>query len=323
VPPPDARARLVSTLLWLAVVPLVAWALVRAFGLESGYPLVPLIAYTPFVGIAAVLVLGVSAALRRWPQAAVAGPVALLLAILVLPRALPADQSALASDGTELRVMSANLLRGSADLDRVVELVREHEIDLLSVQELTPAADRGLRRAGLEELLGERAVFAEPEVSGSGLYARWPLEEVGLIRGSRDAFAMPSAAVRPPGADPVEVIDVHPVPPTSSGAVSTWSDGLRSLPPANVDGVVRLLIGDFNATLDHDELRSILDTGYVDAADAVGKGLTPTWPEGRLIPPSVTIDHVLVDERVRVGDVDIYELPGSDHRAVTAELVLP
>jgi endonuclease/exonuclease/phosphatase (EEP) superfamily protein YafD len=323
LPPSDARARLVSALLWLAAAPLVAWAIVRAFGLESGYPLVPLIAYTPFVAIAAVLVLVVAAALRRSLPAAVAGSVALLLAILVLPRAFPADQSALASDGPELRVMSANLLRGSADLDRVVQLVREEEVDVLSIQELTPAADRGLRRAGLTELLGERAVFAEPEVSGSGLYARWRLDEVALIAGSGDAFGMPRASVGPPGADRVEVIDVHPVPPTSSGAVSTWSDGLRSLPPADLDGVVRVLVGDFNATLDHDELRRLLDTGYVDAADAVGKGLTPTWPEGRLIPPSVTIDHVLVDERVRVSDVNIHELPGSDHRAVTAELALP
>jgi endonuclease/exonuclease/phosphatase family metal-dependent hydrolase len=98
---------------------------------------------------------------------------------------------------------------------------------------------------------------------------------------------------------------------------------LQSLPPADPAGPVRLLLGDFNASLDHEELRRILDSRYVDAADAVGNGLTPTWPQGRLIPPSVTIDHVLVDERVRVQAVHIRELPGSDHRAVTADLILP
>jgi endonuclease/exonuclease/phosphatase family metal-dependent hydrolase len=313
----------VSAALWLAVGLLAAFAVVRAFGLEAGYPLVPLIAYTPFAGVAAVVVLAIAAALRRWLPAAAAGVVAVLIAILVLPRAFPADQSALASDGAELQVMSANLLRGSAELDRVVELVREEQVDVLSVQELTPGAVRGLRRAGLAQLLSKRALFAEPEVSGSGLYARWPLEKVTLVPVSEGQFAMPRAEVTPPSTEPVEVVDVHPVPPTSSGAVSTWSDGLRSLPPADPDGVIRILVGDFNATLDHEELRRVLDTGYVDAADAVGKGLTPTWPQGRLIPPNVTIDHVLVDERVRVEDVHIHELPGSDHRAVTAELVLP
>jgi endonuclease/exonuclease/phosphatase family metal-dependent hydrolase len=86
---------------------------------------------------------------------------------------------------------------------------------------------------------------------------------------------------------------------------------------------VRILLGDFNATLDHEALREVLDRGYVDAADAAGQGLAPTWPRGHLLPPTVTIDHVLVDERVRVRDVGVHELPGSDHRAVTADLVLP
>ena len=91
--------------------------------------------------------------------------------------------------------------------------------------------------------------------------------------------------------------------PTGSGACAA------SLRPIS-EGVVRILLGDFNATLDHQALRDVLDRGYVDAADAVGKALTPTWPRQRLLPPTVTIDHVLVDERVRVSDVGIHELPG-------------
>ena len=315
--------RVASALVWIAVTVLVAWAIVRVFGLERGFPLVPLIAYTPLVAIGAVLVLLIACALRLWAAAGAAGGVAVLLAILVLPRAFPADQSDLPADGAALRVMTANLLRGTADPERVVELVRDGSIDVLSIQELTPAADRALQRAGLAEPLGERAVFAQRGVSGSGLYARWPLRGGSLIPSPDGRFAMPVARLGLPRADPVEVIGVHPVPPTSSAAVSAWSDGLHSLPPAEPDCAVRLLLGDFNATLDHDELRRVLDTGYVDAADAAGKGLTPTLPQGRLMPPTVTIDHVLVDERVRVEDVHIHDLPGSDHRAVTAELVLP
>ena len=67
----------------------------------------------------------------------------------------------------------------------------------------------------------------------------------------------------------------------------------------------------------------MLDTGYEDAAAEAGAGLTPTWPSGRLFPPPVTIDHVLADARCRVARVTVHDLPGSDHRAVLAELVLP
>jgi endonuclease/exonuclease/phosphatase family metal-dependent hydrolase len=85
--------------------------------------------------------------------------------------------------------------------------------------------------------------------------------------------------------------------------------------------VVGLLIGDFNATLDHAAVRRLLDTGYVDAADAVGNGLTPTW-QASLVPP-VSIDHVLVEEGIGVRAVRVHDIARSDHRAVVADLVVP
>jgi endonuclease/exonuclease/phosphatase family metal-dependent hydrolase len=56
-----------------------------------------------------------------------------------------------------------------------------------------------------------------------------------------------------------------------------------------------------------------------------GKGLEPTWPTmgHRFLPPSITIDHVLADRRLGVADYGVVDLPGSDHRAIHAQLVLP
>lgn len=91
---------------------------------------------------------------------------------------------------------------------------------------------------------------------------------------------------------------------------------------------MRLLVGDFNATLDHGALRRLLRRGYLDAADEVGAGLTPTWPSGRATalaafdPPPATIDHVLVERGVAVAAVRVHDVPGSDHRAVLADLRL-
>jgi endonuclease/exonuclease/phosphatase (EEP) superfamily protein YafD len=84
-------------------------------------------------------------------------------------------------------------------------------------------------------------------------------------------------------------------------------------------------MGDLNATLDHHELRRLISTGYEDAAGEAGSGLHPTWPRGgrRLLPLSVTIDHVLADARCGVGTVRAFDVPGTDHRALLAELILP
>jgi endonuclease/exonuclease/phosphatase family metal-dependent hydrolase len=85
-----------------------------------------------------------------------------------------------------------------------------------------------------------------------------------------------------------------------------------------------VLAGDFNATLDHAELRRLLDRGYRDAAEQAGVALRPTWPGDRaLIPTVVTIDHVLADRRIRVVSVRTVAIPGSDHRGVLADLLLP
>ena len=90
-------------------------------------------------------------------------------------------------------------------------------------------------------------------------------------------------------------------------------------PPAELP---RLLAGDFNATLDHAPLRDVLRLGYADAAREVGKALLPTW--GQVGKPAViTIDHVLVDRRCAVLAGSVHAVPGTDHRAVFAEIRLP
>jgi endonuclease/exonuclease/phosphatase (EEP) superfamily protein YafD len=132
---------------------------------------------------------------------------------------------------------------------------------------------------------------------------------------------MPRARLRLPARLRVDVVSVHPYPPSGPKAVSDWTDALRSLPAAGT-GPLGVLAGDFNATLDHDELRRVLERGWFDAADATGEGLTPTWPVGELLPPPVTIDHVLIDERAGVREYEVLDLRGSDHRPVYAEVAL-
>jgi endonuclease/exonuclease/phosphatase family metal-dependent hydrolase len=316
--------RLAAVAVWALVAVGIAWTAVRVFGLESGFPLVPLIAYTPYVAIAALLLLPAALALRVWPAAGAVALVAIVLGALVLPRALGDDQPA--SSGNRITVLASNLRYGNGDPETVVELVRENEVDVLCVQELTPEAAIGLRRAGIHDLLPEDVLIPEPHTEGSGIYSRLPLRELGTGELGAPGFTMASATVTVPAAGEVKLASVHPLPPTTSSAVAEWADGLAALPRATPDAGLRILAGDFNATLDHAEFREIVDSGYTDAADAAGEALSPTWPTDRrlgILPPPVTIDHVLADERIGVADVSVHEIPASDHRAVLAELILP
>ena len=134
---------------------------------------------------------------------------------------------------------------------------------------------------------------------------------------------MTVAEVTVRGAASPQVWAVHPRVPSRAENMAEWRADLRALPPAT-DETVRILAGDFNATLDHAELRRVIGRGYEDAADTVGARAAAR--RGRRtagIPPPVTIDHVLVDERAGVRSVRVLPLAGSDHRAVLAEIALP
>jgi endonuclease/exonuclease/phosphatase (EEP) superfamily protein YafD len=217
--------------------------------------------------------------------------------------------------------MTANLLTGIADAEFIVREVRKRNVDVLALQELTPQMVGDLDRAGLRQVLPNRVFLDEPGGSGSGIASRFPLSRRNLTPPS--TLQQAGALVDLPGKD-IEVVSVHPLPPVVTAGPEAWQRELAGLPAPDSTGAIRVLAGDFNATLDHVGLTRLLNKGYVDAADQVGKGLIHTWPSASgFWPPPVTIDHVLVDSKLLVDTVDVFDVPGSDHRAVVTQFVVP
>lgn len=298
------------------------WALIRTAGLDGVYPIFPLIAYTPYVALLAPLVTALAFLLGRRAPAILLAASAILLAVAVLPRILPDGAPNPAPTGPELRVLTANLLVGNADVSDVVDTAIELDVDVISIAELTPAAANELSESRIGEALSHREFFTAPGANGVGLMSRFPLER--LPAPGRRGFDLPTiiAGARLPGGTTAEIYSIHPVPPVGFAQVSSLERYLEAVPAADPAGAPRILAGDFNATLDHSPIRDLLDSGYVDAGDAEGSGLDPTWPND-LLPPPVTIDHVLADERVEVLDYETRALTGSDHDMVFAVLRLP
>jgi endonuclease/exonuclease/phosphatase (EEP) superfamily protein YafD len=286
---------------------------------QGGHTLSALISFTPYVVLAGVLVSGIALALRNWPAAAVALLATALLVAAVLPRALGAPATARPGEA-ELRLLSANVHRGTAEPQQIVGLVDELEVEVLAIQELTPEFAHALREAGLRRRLPNAVLSVDPSAAGAGIYSRLPVESLGAASEAESGFRMPRALVRARGGRPIRLVAVHPEPPTVDAA--SWRSGLEGLPSAG-SGPPWVLAGDFNATLDHAELRDVLDRGYFDGGDATGMGLEPTWPSGRRLPPLITIDHVLADRRLDFLDFDVLDLRGSDHRAVFAVIGVP
>ncbi|WP_336210298.1 endonuclease/exonuclease/phosphatase family protein [Nonomuraea sp. LPB2021202275-12-8] len=312
-----------SVLVWVVVTPFAAWAVLRVSGVEPPWPWAPVVAYTPYAAVVAGAGLLLAAALKRRAAAMVALAATVALGCTVLPRSF-ADGQATAGGGRDartLRVLAVNLLVGAADAADLTALVGRLRPDVLALQELTPAGLDRLEAAGLRKALPHAVTRPKQGAGGSAVYARHALVagttlEFGGFRQVRAVLAHPSGAR-------VEVVSVHPCALRLRSRQPCWRAGLKALPRAS--GPLRVLAGDFNATLDHALVRELLAGGYRDAADATGHGFTATWPQRGWGPPlpGVAIDHVLADARMRVREFGVHALRGTDHRPVFAVLALP
>ncbi|MDF5755724.1 endonuclease/exonuclease/phosphatase family protein [Spongiactinospora sp. TRM90649] len=313
------RGRWVSALAWLPAAPVLAWTVLRLTGWDAGFRWVQLVAFTPYVALASVAVCAVVFLLGRRLAGTACAAAAICLALAVLPRAFAEGNPP--AGGPNLRVMAANLAKGGADANALAKLIRRERPDVMALQEITPAAALALDEHGLRALLPYRTEsLIRPGVGGSAVYARFPVRELTPI--DLGNFGQSRALLSLPSGPPVEIVSVHPCAPAYDYKYACWADGLRALPRPGA--TLTVLAGDFNATLDHAPMRDLVASGYRDAADVTGHGLTPTWPmQGWSTLPGVTLDHVLADQRIATLAFRAHPLAGTDHKTVVAELRLP
>ncbi|MER7007691.1 endonuclease/exonuclease/phosphatase family protein [Dactylosporangium sp. NPDC000555] len=311
-----------TVVFWVVAGLTAAFTAVRALGVERGTPMVQLVSYTPYAAVGGLAAGGILLAAGATTPGLVCLACGLVLAALVAPRLVPRRA---AGEGVRLRVMAANLLFGRGGTAALVEQVKVDDVDVLALQELTAEGLAALEEAGIDALLPHRVVSPAPGGGGAGLFSRHPIDGPGVRTLELVPMTQPWATVLVPGAGPVVVESAHPYPPRP-GRVDVWAANLAAQPVPDPDGPPRVLLGDFNATLDHAPLRRLLRAGYRDAAAVRGRGLRPTWPY-RIVTlpfwtPPVTLDHVLADRRIGVREFDTRRTANSDHRAVVAELIL-
>lgn len=309
-----------------AVLPWAICAALRATGGERGFPLVPAMAFSRYATLTSPLpaVLAARAGSRTGLLLA-AGAGGVLGATVARRHHRPIQPAAESpAAGERMRLATVSLRKGLVPAASVLDLVRVHDVDVLAVQELTPECEQRLRDAGLDTLLPWSYVLpARPGSVPSASGAVWS-RTAGTLRGAvPGSFEQPTVRLQRTAGPDIEVTAVHTAPPaTSPAAVRRWAGDLAALPTPD-PAVLRVLAGDFNATLDHAALRGVLRRGWTEAATAVGQGSAWTWRPLRSPFPRLGLDHVLVDPRIGVSGVRFVDVAGSDHRSVVTDLVLP
>jgi endonuclease/exonuclease/phosphatase (EEP) superfamily protein YafD len=223
--------------------------------------------------------------------------------------------------GTELKVLSANVLKGRADTGELATLLEREHPDVV----VLPEAGHDFR----DKLM--------PLVGGLG-YRSW----VSTPPGARDVHSvtvlvsddMGDVQVRRAREMRLAHVEVtggrlgtrvfrgiHATAPLHRRLIPRWRDDMEVLGRWTRATPATIVAGDFNATLDHAAFRAALG-GTRSAAEGTGKGLVGTYPAAFPRWFGIHIDHVLVPVGTTTRRLEVLDLAGTDHRAVLTEVTL-
>lgn len=256
---------------------------------------------------------------RRWLSGAMALAAAGTALHVVLTA--PAYLGGHAEGAPALIVMTLNTRVGDADAGQAAAIAAEHGAQILVLQEVTPVELRQFEDVGISDLLPYRAGGAGPAPAGTVVYSAFPLEAVEPL-----PVAAGALRVRVRASESFTLIAVHASQPLE--ARPEWSKDLRALNrvAAETEGPA-LMVGDFNATLDHGPMRELMERGLTDAARRSNAGWQPTWPSlagsyGGIpnLLAFLTIDHVLFTAEFDAVTTKTVPVRFSDHKALLAGL---
>ncbi|MEV4639869.1 endonuclease/exonuclease/phosphatase family protein [Actinoplanes sp. NPDC049548] len=322
---PSRTGRSAAVLPWVLRAGAALLLLVVVLGHVAAENAVVLVAVTPVAGWLLVLAvpLTVVAVLRRQRVEAAIAVVLCLAHVTWLAGAYctSGPQEAPGATAT-VRLLSANLKAGNSAVTSVARKLRDSGADVLSLQEVTPEHLARLRKAGLPGTYPYSVIDALPGFHGSAIFSKLPLTAARAF--DVDGSPMTTATITR-GGRTVRIVAVHAVAPLSGTNRTRWRAqlaSLRTMLPAENSATV--LIGDFNATLDHRSLADLTEAGWRDAFTEAGEGFGFTYPNGwGPVMPMLRLDHAMVSEPLTVLRAETGDNPGSDHRMLAVDIAVP
>ena len=232
--------------------------------------------------------------------------------------------------------MTLNCRYGRADAGTVMRHIRERNIDVLALQEVTDALIAHLNEAGIRDML-PHCQTGTPRGDDNGGYNAL-FSRIEPTSATPNIVDIPAAEVPAMtlgmGGRNLTIASAHPKSPMRG--CRQWSAGIRGLSALvrrdeehnnkrnDERGTKRndvAVMGDLNSSIEHPSFRSLLAAGLSDASLAQGTGPALTFPSW-LTWPRIELDHVLFTHGVRASDVHPIAVAGSDHLALVATLSL-
>jgi len=236
-------------------------------------------------------------------------------AVPVLPWYTGNDET---GDGTEFKLLYANVLSSNTEHDRLISLLDAEAPDVVVLLEMSPEWLVALD--GLRSAYPYSYAEARDDNFGIALFSRLPLKSISHFDSPPLGYPTIVASLDV-GDEALRVVATHPMIPVSADFYDARNKQLKGV--AELLGKwsgPKMLVGDLNASPWDINYRALERQAGVRNARQ-GFGIVPTWPT--FMPfAMIPIDHVLVSDSISV--TDLYSAPriGSDHVPLVVTLGL-
>ncbi|MCB0771655.1 MAG: endonuclease/exonuclease/phosphatase family protein [Flavobacteriales bacterium] len=220
------------------------------------------------------------------------------------------------SDGTGLRVLHMNVWQPNRDHEEVVQQALASNAHLISVQEVDLNWARELT-TGLQDRYPYSRIEARSDCYGIAMFSQLPIER--FMTRSMDDTPFLEAHLRSDGR-PIRFISIHATSPISYGHFQRRNRQLEGL-AQHVAGcaIPTVVVGDLNTVPWDEAYERLCAEAGLHAPSAPVQRTWPSLGHIALIP----LDHLLLSTGASARSIDTFTIPGSDHRGLLAEVILP
>ncbi len=209
-----------------------------------------------------------------------------------------------------LKIATGNLFDFNEQRGTTLDTLLHLDVDLLAVQEVLKD-DEALLTANWPHAVWNH----DRELLGSALLSRHPIMWSHIH--DLEGFALIEALVRTPSGF-LRVFVVHlasPKRPSRAAIQDRQLIRLAHLVQASAEPVV--IVGDFNLSSGAPQWRQFTTTARIQRPPGMSPGTWPTW----LGPLGIDIDHI-AGRGVGLSPLQVFTLPGSDHRGLITQVSL-
>jgi vancomycin resistance protein VanJ len=264
--------------------------------------------------------------LLRRPQSAALQLLPVVMLVVTYGGNFTPRSSTVRAEGETLSVLSYNLLYTNARYDKVIEIIRDADADVIALQELNREASAILSEEFRAEYPYQALYPVNRYAVGGGVLSRYPIVD----EEAWEDVMMQQRVVLQVEDDTITLFNVHPPVPVLYGANVTLRSEVIGRILADISEVEgrTLVIGDFNMGDVSEDYERVIDMGFTDAFRTAGYGFGLSFPDWtwrggvyRFMPPLSRIDYVFYSDGFEAVEAWTSDTSGSsDHRPVYAKL---